>query len=249
MRVVLDTTIQIDRILGSDKRIDRINEILYDKELITTTYVLGEYYKNIIQDYITLYNIFLQENDIKQTGCRITENIFGRRQGRIFKLFNNLAASCDYDVELVRDNLQNYLELLQERFYEDIDEILNGTECNKASAVVVYEDEVPRLESVSCTKKMKQCKICEFWHKRRDVLELLLEDRKYAEELKHIIQEGLEDSDCFKGNNCMSLGDTIIVSEAWKLKDISICSSNKKDFQPICDSLNITLCSPDYRNL
>ena len=61
MKVVLDTTIQIDRIFGSNKRLKRIDEVLRGNELISTTYVLGEYFYNIVNDYVTLYNIFLQE--------------------------------------------------------------------------------------------------------------------------------------------------------------------------------------------
>lgn len=107
MKAHLDTTIQIDRIFGSNKRKNRISDVLEGKELVTSTYVLGEYYNNIINDYITLYNIFLQEKDIEQTGCRITEKVFGRRQGRMFKLFNDLAARCDYDLEMIECNLEN----------------------------------------------------------------------------------------------------------------------------------------------
>lgn len=249
MRTLLDTTIQIDRILGSDKRKQRIKEILSGKELCSTTYVLGEYYKNIINDYITLYNIFLIENDIKQTNCRITENIFGRSVGRMAKLFSNLIDICDYDLELIKDNLDNYLVLLQERFLDDIDVVLNETNCNKAKAKVVYEDGIPKLESIRCSKQMKQCEICEFWTARKQALDLLLKSKEYPDELKKIISSGIDNGDCFKGNNCMSLGDTVIAAEAWGKEEMSICSSNKKDFQPICDALKIKLCVPDYSNL
>ena len=54
MKALLDTTIQIDRIFGSDRRIARINEVLKGKQLISSTYVLGEYYKNIVNDFVTL---------------------------------------------------------------------------------------------------------------------------------------------------------------------------------------------------
>ena len=59
MKALLDTTIQIDRIFGSDRRIARINEVLKGKQLISSTYVLGEYYRNIVYDVVTLYTIFL----------------------------------------------------------------------------------------------------------------------------------------------------------------------------------------------
>lgn len=249
MKAVLDTTIQIDRILGSDKRISRIDKVLYGKELVSTTYVLGEYYKNIINDYITLYSIFLQENDVKQTGCRITENVFGRSQGRISKLFCNLAATCDYDIELIKDNLDIYLHILIERFNEELVDMLDETKCSRANASVVYEDGIPKLENISCTKRNKQCQICEFWNKRRQKLESLLDNDKYDTKLKEIIRKSLDDPNNFKGQNCWRLGDTIIVSEVLGLNNTAVCSSNKKDFEPICQLLGVKFISPNYGGL
>ncbi len=153
MKALLDTTIQIDRIFGSDRRIARINEVLKGKQLISSTYVLGEYYKNIVNDFVTLYNIFLQENDIKQTGCRITENIFGRSQSRIFKLFNNIAANCSYDLDLIKNSLENYVDILIGRFNEDLIDILDNTNCYRAKATVIYEDGIPILKNILCSKK------------------------------------------------------------------------------------------------
>lgn len=249
MKALLDTTIQIDRIFGSDMRIGRINQILNGKELISTTYVLGEYYKNIVNDFVTLYNIFLQENSIVQTGCRITENIFGRKQGRMFKLFNIIASNCDYDIELIKDNLDNYLNLLIEKFNDDLVEILDNTKCNRANASVVYEDVISKLENISCTKKNKQCEICAFWEKRKKGLEKLLINPDYDDELKDIIKRSLNNMDNFKGKNCLKLGDTVITSESMGLIDTAICSSNKKDFEPICTALDVELLSPDYKGL
>lgn len=45
----------------------------------------------------------------------------------------------------------------------------------------------------------------------------------------------------------MTLGDTIISLEALKDKrELGICSSNRKDFQPICDAIGVELVVPDY---
>ena len=249
MKAVLDTTIQIDRILGSDIRISRIDEVLKGKELVSTTYVLGEYYKNIINDYITLYNIFLQENDVKQTGCRITENVFGRSQGRMSKLFCNLAANCDYDIELIKDSLDNYLHILIDRFNDELVDLLDETKCNRANASVMYEDGIPKLENISCNKKCNQCEICEFWGKRIDKLKLLLDNDNYDAQLKEIIKKALDVPNNFKGQNCWKLGDTIIASEVLGLEDMVVCSSNKKDFEPVCDSLGVKFISPNYGDL
>lgn len=250
MKAHLDTTIQIDRIFGSDKRKNRISDVLEGKELITSTYVLGEYFNNIVNDYITLYHIFLQERNVEQTGCRITEKAFGRSQGRMFKLFNNLAAHCDYDMELIEYNLDNYLQILIGRFHEGIEgELLDETECNRAKAKVIYDEGIPRLESIKCSKEKNQCKICEFWKKRSEALEELLENNDYDEKLKNIIREALQTSKNFKGRNCGKLGDTIIAAEIMGKEDVGVCSSNAKDFEPICDTFKIPLVVPDYKNL
>ncbi len=250
MKLHLDTTIQIDRILGSDKRKNRISDILEGKELITSTYVLGEYFNNIVNDYITLYHIFLQERNIKQTGCRITEKAFGRSQGRMFKLFHDLASCCDYDLEMIEYNLDSYLKILIDRFYEGIEEeLLDETECNRAKAKIVFEDGIPRLESIKCSKEKNQCKICEFWQKRRELLEELLKNDAYDENLKNIVKEALQENKNFKGRNCSKLGDTIIAAEVIGKEDAGVCSSNAKDFKPICDTFQIPLLVPDYKNL
>ncbi|MDE7310381.1 MAG: hypothetical protein K2N87_01985 [Eubacterium sp.] len=45
----------------------------------------------------------------------------------------------------------------------------------------------------------------------------------------------------------MALGDVVITLEAVHFEeDTGVCSSNKKDFQPICDSVGVELAVPDY---
>lgn len=83
MKALLDTTIQIDRIFGSDRRIARINEVLKGKQLISSTYVLGEYYKNIVNDFVTLSSIRLL--GITPKACYTLARI-GSRSRRTFKV-------------------------------------------------------------------------------------------------------------------------------------------------------------------
>lgn len=56
-----------------------------------------------------------------------------------------------------------------------------------------------------------------------------------------------KDEKAYRGNNCKTLGDTIISLETlkseWKL---GVCTSNKKDFEPICEAVGLELVTPDY---
>ena len=168
----------------------------------------------------------------------------------MFKLFNDLASISEYDAELMEENLDLYLKLIIERFYEGIDrDLLNGTDCNLSKAEVVYEDGIPQIKSLKCSKKENQCEICHFWKERENVLKTLLKNEEYGKELKEIIESALEREEDFKGRNCKKLGDTIIAAEIGDFAETCVCSSNAGDFQPICDSLGVMLLSPDYKGI
>lgn len=165
MNLLLDTTIQIDRITGSKERKNAVNKVLKDNKLFCSKYVLGEYYSNIVNNLITLYNLFLIDKDIGETGKRINERVFGRDQARVAKLYANILTMCEFDIEEVENTFLLYIDLIQDEFYLDLEEMIDITNCPRAEAKVIFED---------------------------------------------------------------------------------ICSSNKKDFQPICNAIGLELISPDY---
>jgi len=48
MNLLLDTTIHIDRLLGTKERKESINKVLINNELYSSSYVYGEYLNNIV---------------------------------------------------------------------------------------------------------------------------------------------------------------------------------------------------------
>ncbi|MEM7531383.1 MAG: hypothetical protein AAF639_04350 [Chloroflexota bacterium] len=56
----LETTIQIERVLGNRKRQAALYTELSGYRLITSHYVLGEYLRTVIRDAIHLYEILLK---------------------------------------------------------------------------------------------------------------------------------------------------------------------------------------------
>lgn len=247
MNLLLDTTIQIDRITGSKERKRAVEEILKDNRLFCSTYVLGEYYANLVNDFVTLYGLFMIDKNIAETGKRINERIFGRSQARVAKVFFNILELCDGNIEEIEDEFSLYLDVLQDEFYLNIEEIIDTTKCARADRKVFYEEGVPVLQAVKCTKEKEVCGICPFWRSSQKEIDKIIEKGEIDKKIQNILNSARENEREYLGRNCLTLGDTIISLEALKDgRELGVCSSNKKDFQPICSALGVELVVPDY---
>lgn len=71
MKLFLDTTVQIDRIFGSLPKRKSIKEVCTGKECWCSTYVLGEFYANIVNDAVCICHFLYQENDLNEVERRI----------------------------------------------------------------------------------------------------------------------------------------------------------------------------------
>lgn len=247
MNLLLDTTIQIDRITGSKERLQAVDKVLSSNTLYCSTYVLGEFYSNIVNDLVTLFNLFLMDRNIGETGKRITENVFGRSQARMSKLYANILDMCEFNVDEIEDTFYLYIDLLQDEFYTDIKEVIDTTECPRAKSGIIYEDGRPILPHISCQKHEDKCDVCNLWRDSKDAVNQIIQDGKVSSKILDILASAKANEDEYKGNNCKTLGDLVICLEALNSnRELGVCSSNKSDFQPICDSLGLELRAPDY---
>lgn len=247
MKLLLDTTIQIDRIIGSRERIFAVEKVLRNNELYCSTYVLGEFYANIVNDLVTLFALFLIDRNIGETGKRITERIFGRSQSRVAKLYANIIDMCELNADKIEDSFYLYVDLIQNEFYTDIKEVINTTKCERANRKVIYEDDRPILSDVSCTKSKEICNVCHLWKDSEQEVDQIIKARKVNNKILDILISAKDDDREYRGRNCMTLGDMVICLETLKChRALGVCSSNESDFQPICDSLGLELRVPDY---
>lgn len=248
MNLLLDTTIQIDRTIGTKERKEAVEKALKDKDLFCSTYVLGEYYNTIVNDFVTLYGLFMIDKNIGETGKRITERVFGRSQARMQKVFFDIIGICNENIDEIEDTFSLYVDLIQDAFYDNIEtELVDITKCARAQRKIIYEDGVPVLEKLRCTKEKSICGICSFWEECQCEIDKILEQDKIDKKITDILKGARENPKEYQGNNCMTLGDTIISLETLKdTHELSVCSSNKKDFQPICDAIGVKLVVPDY---
>lgn len=247
MNLLLDTTIQIDRATGSKERKEAVEKVLKGNKLYCSTYVLGEYYANIVTDLLTLYGLYLLDRDMGETGKRITERVFGRNQSRAQKLYANILSLCEFDVSEVEDTFQLYIDLLPDMFFIDIEDMIDKTKCVKAEREIVYEEGVPRLSKVSCTNRKKICDVCQLWEESRQEVQELMSSEKVDKKIKKILHDAQSNEKAYRGDNCKTLGDTIISLEALKSGcELGVCTSNKKDFEPICEVIGLELVTTDY---
>ena len=247
MELFLDTTIQIDRVTGSNERKEEIEKVLKGNKLYCSSYVLGEYYATAVSDLVTLYGLFLLDKDIGETGKRITERVFGRSQPRVAKLYANILSICKFDVDEVEDTFLLYMDLIQDEFYRNLEEVADRTKCARAKRRITYEDGIPALPEVKCRKDKKVCGICEFWQEAGQELGQITASKEIDRKIRGVLCAAKMDEREYQGNNCKTLGDTVITIEAKKGGNgRKVCTSNKKDFQPLCNAIGLGLAVPDY---
>ena len=241
MQILLDTTVQIERMFFKSKR-KMIDRILKENDCYTSSYSLGEFNSNIVRDFVTLYNIMQMENNINDVVDKINEKVFNRNHKRVIYILNDICRLYDNKFDLVKEEIELYGKRLRARFMYLLNkQIINETSCNRANAIIRYSDGVAKLENYKCTKKDKFCRICEFWKEHVDELNVMNETEDVPEKFCEVLRKIRLNEKEAKGDNCRTVGDCIIVLETTKLNDHNVCTSNIKDFQPICDLLNVNI--------
>lgn len=241
MDILLDTTVQIERIFKRNRK-KEIEYIISQNDCGSSTYVLGEFKSNMVKDFVTLYNIMQIEGELVGVRENINDTVFHRSFQRVYYIFNDLCKMYDDDYNLIKEELCTYPKRLEKRFsYGLKSPLFNETHCHRAKAQVKYSAEKADMLGVNCSKKDDFCTSCKFWemygyHCIGLENESGLQD-KMKDSLLKIIQEG----EPLKGNVCKSLGDCIISLEALQTTYRKVCTTNIKDFKPICDYIGVEL--------
>ena len=248
MKLFLDTTIQIDRIFGSHKRKMAIHKICAGKECCCTTYVLGEFYATIMRDVVTIYHVLLRESDLNEAERLVAELMRDRHAGRAHKIFICLRELYDNNLEQMKCEVESYLEDLLYMFYRGIDSDLSDkTQCQRGRAQIIYNDGIPILSGAGCQKSDCQCDIVKFWKSHQALLDGASFPATLGERVgKLLAQIGNPNYDV-KGNNCRTLGDSVIVLEALDHEG-AVCTTNRNDYEPLCELFQVTLYVPDYKS-
>ncbi|WP_291635956.1 hypothetical protein [Clostridium sp.] len=237
--IFMETTVQADKFLGKRSRKHQIKTTCKNNKLISSTYVLGEFKSNFLKDATALYNLVADSDDVRDAMIRFEETFSKRISNRMNKLFANIITTCGIDdKEEILENIEMFIEdILLKRFKEGVDKILiDNTKCERSLAMPQKIDGVWTID-VKCSKRANpKCSIKEFLLDHNlDNIKKLTAMPKELKSVETIVDKIISKSDVPYGNNCRTLGDTIIILEA--PDDSKIFTTNIKDFKPICEKI------------
>ena len=242
MKSLIETTIQINRICKLKKKA-AINEFMKKNECYCSTYVLGEFKANIVNDFLTLYGIVRTENNLADVNEAIAE-VYGssRQKSRFILLMSNLQRDYGDDYGLIKEQLEAYPELLLHRFERGIEpKLLDSTDCARAKAELDTDHMIWKGKGIQCRKDCNQCAIAQFWEKNKEFVYDLEKEEGIPDKMREPLKKFNEKGEIPKGNACRSLGDCIIALESLELEGGCIVTSNEADYKPICSKIGAQL--------
>lgn len=236
--VFLETTIQADRNFSHRANRNKIKESLDGKELISSTYVIGELINNFLKNTIAFYTLLVESETTNEALSRFGEKFYSTRQyNRIIKIFSSITEDGNMQKEDVLDRLDILIEdTMINRFQNDLNILSNETKCTRAVTRPIKEDGLWHIK-FECRKKPKPlCKIKEFIDKNKITFEAIETiDAKSLENCINLIKKINCGEELPYGKACWNIGDAIICHES--PNEALIFTTNKKDFDPICQTI------------
>lgn len=244
----LETTIQIDRVIGTQERRDTIRNNVQNRRLCTSGHVMGEFNKTLIQDAIIFRDLLLSSRDVEEAVKRLVK--FNRRYSHTVDLLMTLG--FDKDKQATLERLENFIEWRgHDHFWEGIDESYYTDEVGcvlRSWSPVQDKNGEYDWTGLKCLKNYPPlCQVMTFIERHRDVLATFVDagngsSRANVAKAAEAFGEILADRDVPFGerSNCYPISDTLIALEA--NADAEIYSSDG-DYRVICEILGRILYS------
>jgi predicted nucleic acid-binding protein len=245
----LDTTIQIERVVGSRARQAALHRELASYRLVTSSYVLGEYLRTLVRDAVYLHRLVLEQEHLDDVITAIAQHINKREASRMLLLWANVHREGMYGQAHIADQLEAYvMGGLVRRFMFGIETLLDATECGlareRAEPLTVGGDpgsqERYRLRA-QCIRRVRECALAERlgrWQEdvRRISQALGNSQERALARLAGLAEQILTDPVLARGRNCTRyLGDMVIALEL--PPDVPLYTTNRKHFEPLLQAL------------
>ncbi|MBU1662545.1 MAG: hypothetical protein KKD28_13850 [Chloroflexi bacterium] len=255
LRVFIETTVQIDRVLGGDETKATIEARLLNQNVITSTYVLMEFNRTVMDDFIAIHAAVSAERRLGDALLRLhqSDRRFRPRSLdrclRIWGLLLNQLEEEPFSREKLLEILEICIEqLLPQRFMAGVGQLLDATDCDLPKDNPHFEEDRYHLRA-TCRKETARCRLPDFLHENHTVLEtlqsrLLKSSEPELQLVGKTIAAVKDDWQIARGQkNCWRMGDLIIVLET--PQDAAIYTTNHKHFKPLCAAIGKQLLKED----
>ena len=240
--VFLETTIQIDRIIGKQERRDTIRHNLQSQRLSTSGHVLNEFNKTLLRDAITFRELLLSSPDVGEAVLRL--NKYDRKYGRTVGLLARLGFDNSKQNTLAR--LEEFIEWrAHDHFWNSIEQsdCTDKVGCMPKNWTPEQNEngdyDISRLKCLKASPP--PCKVLEFIREKESLIADFVAGtqscsrenvHKAGQALDHILKD--LDSPYGERSNCYLIADTMIVLES---RIDSKMYSKDRDVQEICEIL------------
>jgi len=247
-RVFLDTTIQIERLTGTHARRAQLAAQLAGKEVVTSTYVLGEFLRTLVKDCITLYTLVWENVYLDDVEVQIANRFNKREASRCLLLWATLQRARAYGREKVLCTLRTYIEYgLVQAFMAGVDQVSDATGCGLAQERPHRVEGTYRLRA-QCRREVKECRLEEWLTAHSAALDGVAAHLRASGEpdlvrIGELLAEFPHTPETVRGRNCTwYLGDLIITLEC--PADAALYTTNRRHFGVLCAQLGKRMYEP-----
>ncbi len=247
----LDTTIQIERIVGDRTRQRALSNELANYRLVTSSYVLGEYLRTVVKDAIQLHRLVAQHTHLDEVISYLGRHLNKREASRMMLILGAMlrigrTAEPKHDAQArldLLDRLSRYIEIsLLSHFMAGVDEVLDLTQCGLARErpqdypILPSNTQSYRLRS-QCVRMVRECNLAERmaqWQPELRALAagLIFEPDPVLVRMGQLAQQIVDQPVLARGRNCTwYLGDLVIALELPVA--IPLYTTNRRHFAPL----------------
>lgn len=220
--IFLETSAQIEKIFGYGEIKKEIQETVADKSMSTSTYVEKEFKGSILRDFVFMYNVIQEEDNLSKAFNRLSQQ-YGRKSKNYLKILSIISRDGNLSKNRVLLILRRYIEsTLLLHFHRGVNKVLSETRCTVAKRKPVYQNRLYDFDS-NCRIGEANCNIKSFIKKNIEdiilittVLKEEVKKRKKYKEIYKNIEVILKDIDKVEGQKCSQIGDIIISIECPK---------------------------------
>jgi hypothetical protein len=247
----LETTIQIERIVGDFTRQRALRAELANYRLVTSTYVLGEYLRTLVKDAVQLHRLVAQQPYLDEVITYLGQHINKREASRMMLMLGSMlrigrTIELKHDTQArldLLDRLARYIELsLLSHFMVGIDEVLDSTQCGLArerpQVYPIFSGNTPsyRLRA-QCVRQVRECDLAERMEQWQPELKavaagLAFETDPILVRMGQLAQQIVDKPVLARGRNCTwHLGDLVIALELPAA--LPLYTTNRRHFAPL----------------